>query len=107
MGTYVLCRSSESLVIVDMHAAHERIRYENLLEEAARSNPTSEHLLFPHRVELSPVDVESLLAHSKTLSKIGFEIEDFGGGSLSISRLPDRYSLILTSFLLTTCESRS
>jgi DNA mismatch repair protein MutL len=88
LETYILCRSPEGIIIVDMHAAHERIRYENLLAEASRSKPTSEHLLFPARVELSPTDVHSLLEHRDILAGIGFEIEDFGGGSLSVSRLP-------------------
>jgi DNA mismatch repair protein MutL len=88
LETYILCRSPEGMIIVDMHAAHERIRYENLLAEASRSKPTSEHLLFPARVELSPTDVHSLLEHRDILAGIGFEIEDFGGGSLSVSRLP-------------------
>src|SRR5262249_2219111 len=78
----------ESLVLVDQHTAHERVRYEALLERLARRNPESQLLLAPAVVTLPPRLRAVLEAHQEALAAVGFEVEAFGGGALRVRAVP-------------------
>ncbi len=84
--TYIILKSSEGLVIVDQHAAHERIRYERFLRDM-RENKIQE-LLEPIVLELSFTEHERALELMEELKKYGFVIEDFGNSAIVVRGIP-------------------
>ncbi|MCZ2203336.1 DNA mismatch repair endonuclease MutL [Bartonella sp. A05] len=85
---YIVAQTQDSLVIVDQHAAHERLVYE-ALKNALYSKPLpSQLLLIPEIVELSEEDAICLLTHKDTLQKFGLNIEPFGPGAIAVRETP-------------------
>ncbi|WP_126604012.1 DNA mismatch repair endonuclease MutL [Bartonella vinsonii] len=85
---YIISQTQESLIIVDQHAAHERLVYE-ALKNALYSKPlASQLLLIPEIVELSEEDATCLLAHKDALQKFGLGIEPFGPGAIVVRETP-------------------
>jgi len=86
--TYIVAQTEDGLVIVDQHAAHERLVYE-ALKEALHARPLpAQMLLVPEIVDLPEEDVGRLLAHAQTLSRFGLGIEDFGPGAIAVRETP-------------------
>ncbi len=85
LHTYVLAEQNGSLFIIDKHAAHERILY-NQLKQA--ENRDSQYLLAPVSVALSREEYGVLTEAGKALSAAGFEVEDFGGATLLVRAIP-------------------
>lgn len=86
--TYLVCESPEGLVLLDQHAAHERVLYEQYREERAGEAAPGQSLLVPLTLEFSPADarlVEESLPH---LQELGFELEPFGGNTFSLKAAP-------------------
>ena len=77
-----------ALVLVDQHAAHERLTQETLRTQMLDGGVRTQALLLPEVVELPPADVARLLAHEAELAKLGVEIEGFGAGALLVRALP-------------------
>lgn len=89
LDTYVIAIASDgALVLVDQHAAHERLTHEALKSEMLAGDVRSQPLLLPAVVELPPADAARLLAQSDALAKLGLEIESFGGGAILVRALP-------------------
>lgn len=86
---YLLLEFKDALVIVDQHAAHERVLYERLRENVNRGNVTVQELIQPFVIRLNPQDAERVIAIQDILEKIGFEITSFGGNEILISAVPD------------------
>jgi DNA mismatch repair protein MutL len=85
---YIIAQTGDSLVIVDQHAAHERLVYE-ALKEALHSRPMkAQMLLIPEIVDLPEEEVERLAAHAETLSRFGLGIERFGPGAIAVRETP-------------------
>ncbi|WP_208440401.1 DNA mismatch repair endonuclease MutL [Bartonella raoultii] len=85
---YIISQTQDSLIIVDQHAAHERLVYE-ALKNALYSKPLpSQLLLIPEVVELSEEDATCLLTHKDTLQKFGLAIEPFGPGAIVVRETP-------------------
>ncbi|EJF86892.1 DNA mismatch repair endonuclease MutL [Bartonella rattimassiliensis] len=85
---YIIAQTQDSLVIVDQHAAHERLVYE-ALKNALYSKPLpSQLLLIPEIVELSEEDATCLLTHKDALQKFGLGIEPFGPGAIVVRETP-------------------
>ncbi|WP_455480969.1 DNA mismatch repair endonuclease MutL [Bartonella sp. B12(2025)] len=85
---YIIAQTKESLIIVDQHAAHERLVYESL-KNALYSKPLpSQLLLIPEVVELSEEDATCLLMHKDALQKFGLGIEPFGPGAIVVRETP-------------------
>ncbi|MBN9251578.1 MAG: DNA mismatch repair protein MutL, partial [Mesorhizobium sp.] len=85
---YIVAQTSDSLVIVDQHAAHERLVYE-ALKNALHSRPLpSQMLLLPEIVDLPEEDAERLALHSETLARFGLGIERFGPGAVAVRETP-------------------
>ena len=85
---YILSQIKTGIMIVDQHVAHERILYERVLANFENNLPSSQQLLFPQTVELSPGDyslVQDLLPHLETL---GFMLKPFGKGTVVIEGIP-------------------
>jgi DNA mismatch repair protein MutL len=85
---YVVALDSEGLLIVDQHAAHERILYEQMIGRFAKKDVVSQRLLLPQTIELSPKDSAELKEHMEVLEKMGFGISEFGDRSFLIDALP-------------------
>jgi len=86
---YILLESEEGLLIVDQHAAHERVLYEQLRTEVNQDRVAVQELLQPFILSLSPKDAEQIVELAGTLESIGFTITSFGGNEVSISTLPE------------------
>jgi DNA mismatch repair protein MutL len=86
--TYLLCQAEDGFVMIDQHAAHERVLYEKLKKSAGNTPTESQSFLIPPSLELPPRDAGILLRHLDQLKKIGIEIEPFGGNSFLIRSVP-------------------
>jgi DNA mismatch repair protein MutL len=86
---YILAQVKDSLVVLDQHAAHERILYEQALKNVNQANKgSSQRLLFPLVVELSPAEYFTWENNFELLEKLGFETKPFGGKSVLLTALP-------------------
>ena len=86
-GIYVLAQNREGLVLVDMHAAHERILYEKL-KSVLDGAPAVQQLLIPAVFAVSAREVATAEAHRETLSRLGFEVSQAGPGQLAVRAVP-------------------
>ena len=87
-GIYILAENAQGLVIIDMHAAHERIVYERLKQQIDVSAIASQPLLIPATFAATPVEVATAQAHEATLAKLGLEITAFSAKTLAIRAVP-------------------
>jgi DNA mismatch repair protein MutL len=85
---YIVTQTADGMVIVDQHAAHERLVYEALKAQLAENAVRAQALLIPEIVELSPDDSARLLAIGNDLARLGLSIEPFGGTALCIRETP-------------------
>jgi DNA mismatch repair protein MutL len=86
--TYIVAQTHNALVIVDQHAAHERIVYEKLKAAIEKSGVARQILLIPEIVELDESDVERLLARVEELARYGLVLESFGPGAVALRETP-------------------
>ena len=85
---YVVLESDRGLVLMDQHAAHERVLYEQLLEQMQREETASQKLLLPETVELSATDAQFVAEQVETLSRLGVGISAFGERTFLLDALP-------------------
>ncbi|NRB34777.1 MAG: DNA mismatch repair endonuclease MutL, partial [Rhodobacteraceae bacterium] len=85
---YIIAQTSDGMVIVDQHAAHERLVYEKLKAQMAENGVAAQALLIPEIVELSEQDAQRLLEVADELSRFGLTIEAFGGGAVAVRETP-------------------
>jgi DNA mismatch repair protein MutL len=86
--TYIVAQTRDGIVIVDQHAAHERIVYERLKAALARAGVARQILLIPEIVELDEADVERLVARTDELARYGLALEPFGPGAVAVRETP-------------------
>lgn len=86
--TYLLYEHDEGVVLIDQHSAHERVLYEEFMRQMTSGGASSQRLLLPETVHLSPRDAESLEANRDALTRLGFELEPFGGYSVIVHAVP-------------------
>jgi len=86
--TYIVAQTRDGLVVVDQHAAHERIVYEKLKGALDKSGVARQILLIPEIVELDEADVERLAARAEELSRFGLVLEAFGPGAVALRETP-------------------
>src|SRR6202158_3399239 len=86
--TYIVSQTRDGLILVDQHAAHERIVYERLKASLARNGVQRQILLIPEIVELDEATVERLLARAEELASFGLAIESFGPGAVAVRETP-------------------
>lgn len=85
---YIIAQTRDGMVIVDQHAAHERLVYEKLKHQMAENGVAAQALLIPEIVELGSNDCARLLAHAEDLKRFGLGIEAFGGNALAVRETP-------------------
>ena len=85
-NTYILIESGGELILIDKHAAHERLIYERLLKQ--RDNPDSQMLLTPLPITLDKNQYDAVTGCLDLLAKAGFEVEDFGMGTVLLRSVP-------------------
>ena len=87
-NTYIMCQIMDGLLMIDQHAAHERIVYETLKKSYRSSQIESQSFLIPHKMELSLKDGRIILKRLDQLSRLGLEVEHFGGSTFLLRSVP-------------------
>tara|TARA_R110002012_G_scaffold307903_2_gene513735 strand:- start:71 stop:1912 length:1842 start_codon:yes stop_codon:yes gene_type:complete len=85
---YIIAQTATGMVIVDQHAAHERLVYEKLKRQMAENGVAAQALLIPEIVDLSASDCARLLDVAEELTKLGLTIEPFGGSAIAVRETP-------------------
>ncbi|QDL91818.1 DNA mismatch repair endonuclease MutL [Paroceanicella profunda] len=85
---YIVAQTATGMVVVDQHAAHERLVYERFKAQYAKAGIAAQTLLMPEIVEMSGEDAERLLGHAEALSALGLTIEPFGAGAICVRETP-------------------
>ena len=85
---YILSLVPDGLIVIDQHVAHERVRFEEVLDSMEAEGSSSQQLLFPIRVELSPVEMDAYVEAEDHFERVGFSIRVDGPGSLSVESVP-------------------
>jgi DNA mismatch repair protein MutL len=86
--TYIVAQTRDGIVIVDQHAAHERLVYERMKAALEKTGVARQILLIPDIVELDEADVERLVARTDELARFGLVIEPFGPGAVAVRETP-------------------
>ncbi|MBC7739384.1 MAG: DNA mismatch repair endonuclease MutL [Candidatus Saccharibacteria bacterium] len=97
---YIIAQTATGMVIVDQHAAHERLVYERLKREMAESGIKAQALLIPEIVELSPGDAARVLELAPDLARLGLGVEAFGGGAVAVRETPAILGVVSAAALL-------
>ena len=84
-STYIICRTGDEIIVIDKHAAHERILYEQFKKNTIIDK---QMLLVPVTVQLSRPEKQAVLENGELLESSGFEIEDFGGDAVIVRAIP-------------------
>ncbi|WP_377192319.1 DNA mismatch repair endonuclease MutL [Ruegeria meonggei] len=85
---YIIAQTADGMVIVDQHAAHERLVYEKLKTQMTENGVAAQALLIPEIVELSEGECTRLMAVAEDLTRFGLTIERFGGGAVAVRETP-------------------
>jgi DNA mismatch repair protein MutL len=85
---YLVTENADGMVVIDQHALHERILYEQLREKVLAGSMETQPLLVPEPVSLSPTEAAAALEAKETLAQLGIEIEPFGGDTILVSSYP-------------------
>ena len=85
---YIIAQTASGMVIVDQHAAHERLVYERLKRQMVETGIRAQALLIPEIVELSAQDAALILSHAGDLARLGLGVEAFGGGAVVVREMP-------------------
>ncbi|GAB1477559.1 DNA mismatch repair endonuclease MutL [Paracoccaceae bacterium] len=97
---YIIAQTATGMVIVDQHAAHERLVYERLKRQMADTGIRAQALLIPEIVELSPPDAARLMDAAEELARLGLVIEPFGGNAVAVRETPAILGTISAAALL-------
>jgi DNA mismatch repair protein MutL len=85
---YLLCEKDDQFIVIDQHAAHERLLYGQLLSGYQAARIPRQALLFPVTVELTPAQMDTLEQHEQTVATLGLQAEHFGGATYVIKAVP-------------------
>jgi len=87
-STYIIVERDEEMLIIDQHAAHERLKYEEIKRELDKKSVSAQDLLIPVSVNLSPIEYVVFSDNQKFFEELGFEAEDFGDNSVIVRTAP-------------------
>jgi len=85
---YIFCKSSDGLLVIDQHAAHERLLYEKLRRQYLTKTVARQILMFPETVELSLFQAQLVEQNEPAIDRLGFTVREFGGNTFIISAVP-------------------
>lgn len=89
-NTYIFAETREGLIIVDQHSAHERVLFEELMKGwGGEPGDAAQRLLFPLTIRLSPAELDVVEGMRALFTRVGFEIEDFGGRAIIVHSVPN------------------
>ena len=88
LGTYIVCEAQGKLVMIDQHAAHERVGFEKLMLQMQTNGLVREELLVPETFDLKPSDADILKNYLAELLEFGFDVEFFGGQTFVLKAVP-------------------
>ena len=88
LASYLLCERPEGLLLVDQHAAHERVLYERLRAQWLDEKVARQALLLPETVDLAPAAVAALEEAAEPVARLGFELEAFGASAVLVRAIP-------------------
>jgi DNA mismatch repair protein MutL len=86
--TYILLQLKDNLLVLDQHAAHERILYEEALRNLTQKPAASQQILFPAVTDLTPGELQLLAEHEELIRRLGFGVERFGGRTVMVTAVP-------------------
>ncbi|MBK9031968.1 MAG: DNA mismatch repair endonuclease MutL [Myxococcales bacterium] len=86
--TYLVCEGDGELVLLDQHAAHERIAFQRLRDRADQDEIAVQRMLFPSVIELPPAEAALVGEHAAVLARVGFDVEPFGGTAVAVKAVP-------------------
>ncbi|MCG3136443.1 MAG: DNA mismatch repair protein MutL [Phycisphaerae bacterium] len=86
--TYLVTETPEGMLVIDQHALHERIIYDQLRQRIAGGTLESQRLLIPEPVSLQPAHIDSLLHHEELLARLGIELSTFGPETIAVNAFP-------------------
>ena len=89
LNSYLVCQAGEDLVVIDQHAAHERLGFERLRKQLQSGQIASQSLLFPKVIEFDHRETATINDTLDEFDRFGFEIEPFAGRSFSVKAIPD------------------
>lgn len=92
LDTYIVLETDREMLMIDQHAAHERIRYETLREAYARDDVPAQMLMAPLAVSVSDLEYAFIADRGEAFSKVGFEVEPFGRGTVLVRAVPGIYA---------------
>lgn len=87
-NTFIIVEVEEKVYIIDQHAAHERLLYNNIMESLKRNDRVSQPMFFPYVFDVNTKEFQFMLDNLDTIIKLGFEIEPFGSNSFKVSSVP-------------------
>ncbi|MEL7498573.1 MAG: DNA mismatch repair endonuclease MutL [Planctomycetota bacterium] len=87
-NTYLISETEEGMIVIDQHALHERVIYEQIRDKVLAGKLESQKLLVPEPVTLPPAEAGLILEHAELLSRIGVDVEPFGGDTVLITAYP-------------------
>ena len=87
-ASYIVAEDENGLVLIDQHAAHERVKYEELMDQFESQKKSVQPLLVPHQIELSSDEIVLLEDKKDVFENLGFEIDEFGGNTFSVTAVP-------------------
>ena len=87
-GTYLLAQNEGEFFVIDQHAANERINYEKILKELKNDNNINYELLIPIKLNFTASEVVLLEEKMEAINNLGIELEDFGGGTYTVRKVP-------------------
>ncbi len=86
--TWILFERDDALLLIDQHSAHERVLYEQFMFALERGEAPSQRLLFPMTLHLTPLEAEAFEENRDLFTRLGFEVEGFGGHTLLVNSVP-------------------
>ncbi len=88
-STYILCESKDMLFLIDQHAAHERIAFEQLKKRSKGMKTAAQRLLIPETIDVGYLEAKMLASLIPQFEKFGLEVEHFGGNTFVVKSVPD------------------
>ncbi len=87
-NSYIVAENEDGLILIDQHAAHERVRYEELMDQFEKKDKSVQQLLVPQQLELTAEEIALFEDNKEIFDSLGFEIDSFGGNTFVVRAIP-------------------